>query len=150
MFIIGKTLTAGAMSALIFATSIAPAGAFVLPSVKAPQASSSAVELVQSRDRDRRFDRDRDDRRGYYRGHRGSREQRRGYRRHSDGFWYPLAAFGAGAIIGGAIANQPGRAQARSSQHVQWCSDRYRSYRASDDTYVPRAGVRARCSSPYR
>ena len=46
-----------------------------------------------------------------------------GYRRHSDGFWYPLSAFGAGAIIGGAIANQPGRSQATSSSHVQWYSN---------------------------
>ncbi|MCJ8521837.1 Ni/Co efflux regulator RcnB [Pseudorhizobium tarimense] len=156
MFGIAKTLTAGAMSALLLATSIAPAGAVVLPSVKAPQASS-AVELVQYRDRDRRFDRDdrrrwdrdRGDRRGYYRGHRGSREYRRGYRRHNDGWWYPLAAFGAGAIIGGAITNQPRPAQALPTRHVQWCSDRYRTYRASDNTYVPRVGVRAYCNSPY-
>ncbi|HEX2146131.1 MAG TPA: BA14K family protein, partial [Pseudorhizobium sp.] len=89
-----------------------------------------------------------DDRRGYYRGHRGSREYRRGYRRHNDGWWYPLAAFGAGAIIGGAINNQP-RAQGLPSRHVQWCADRYRTYRASDNTYVPRVGVRAQCRSPY-
>lgn len=148
MITIGKTLTAGAMSVLLFATSIAPAGAVVMPTVKAPQVST--VEQVQYRDNDRdrrRFDRDRDDRRGYYRGHRGSREYRRGYRRHSDGFWYPLAVFGAAAIIGGAIANQP-RASGGSS-HVQWCADRYRTYRASDNTYVPRVGVRAYCNSPY-
>ncbi len=144
---IGKTLTAGAISALMFATSVFPAGAVVMPSVKAPQLSN--VEQVQGRgDRDRRYYRNRDDRRGYYRGHRGSREYRRGYRRHSDGWWYPLAAFGAGAIIGGAITNQP-RAQALPSRHVQWCSNRYRTYRASDNTYVPRVGVRAQCRSPY-
>lgn len=144
---IGKTLTAGAISALIFATSVFPAGAVVMPSVKAPQLSN--VEQVQARrDRDRRYYRHRDDRRGYYRGHRGSREYRRGYRRHNDGWWYPLAAFGAGAIIGGAINNQP-RAQGLPSRHVQWCADRYRTYRASDNTYVPRVGVRAQCRSPY-
>lgn len=151
MFTIGKTLTAGAMATLLFATSIVPAGAVVMPSVKAPQVS--AVEQVQYRDGDRdrrRFDRNRDDRRGHYRGHRGSREYRRGYRRHNDGWWYPLAAFGAGAIIGGAMNNQPSRGQAATSRHIQWCSDRYRTYRASDDTYVPRVGVRARCNSPYR
>lgn len=148
MLNLGKTLTAGAISAMMFATSIVPAGAFGMPSVKAPQLS--AVEQVQYRgDRDRRYYRDRDDRRGYYRGHRGSRDYRRGYRRHSDGWWYPLAAFGAGAIIGGAITNQPRPAQALPSRHVQWCADRYRTYRASDNTYVPRAGVRAQCRSPY-
>ncbi|MFN7023945.1 MAG: BA14K family protein [Pseudorhizobium sp.] len=155
---LGTTLTAGFMSAMMLATSMVPAGAVVMPSIKASQVS--AVEQVQyrSNDRDgrrfdrddrRRFDRNRDSRRGEYRGHRGSREYRRGYRRHSDGFWYPLAIFGAGAIIGGAITNQPRPAQAMSSRHVRWCSDRYRSYRASDNTYVPRAGVRAYCASPY-
>jgi hypothetical protein len=32
---------------------------------------------------------------------------------------------------------------------VQWCLSNYRTYRASDNTYVPRAGVRAQCNSPY-
>lgn len=146
---LGKTLTAGAVSALIFATSVMPAGALVLPSVKAPQVSDITQVQQRRRDRDhRRFDRHRDDRRGYYRGHRGSREHRRGYRRHNDGWWYPLAAFGAGAIIGGAVNSSPPR-QAVSSRHVQWCLDRYRTYRASDNTYVPRVGVRAYCNSPY-
>ncbi|MCC5986113.1 MAG: BA14K family protein [Pararhodobacter sp.] len=35
------------------------------------------------------------------------------------------------------------------SAHVEWCSDRYRSYDVATDTYVPRIGVRARCDSPY-
>ncbi|MCB5203806.1 BA14K family protein [Neorhizobium sp. T786] len=121
-----------------------------MPQAQVPQAAP--VEQIQFRgdNRDRsRFDRDRDDRGGSYRGHRGSREYRRGYRRHSDGWWYPLAAFGAGAIIGGAISNQPRPGQASSSRHVEWCMDRYRTYRALDNTYVPRAGERAQCSSPY-
>lgn len=151
MNILGTTLTAGAMSVLMLASSILPAGAVVMPTVQAP-AVSAAFEQVQYRGNDRgpqRYERGRDSRRGEYRGHRGSRDQRRGYRRHSDGWWYPLAAFGAGAIIGGAISNQPSRPQAVSSRHVQWCADRYRTYRISDNTYVPRAGVRAYCSSPY-
>ncbi|MDC7254548.1 BA14K family protein [Shinella sp. YE25] len=86
------------------------------------------------------------DRQGWYNGQRGYREHRRGYRRHNDGWWYPLAAFGAGAIIGGAMS-QPSTSYGGS--HVQWCADRYRTYRASDNTYVPRAGVRAYCNSPY-
>ena len=80
---------------------------------------------------------------GWHNGHRGYRHARPGYRRYSDGWWYPLAAFGAGAIIGGAIASTP------STSHVQWCANRYRTYRASDNTYVPRVGVRAYCNSPY-
>ncbi|PDS54977.1 lectin [Rhizobium anhuiense] len=86
-------------------------------------------------------------RRGWYNGQRGYRSYHRGYRRHNDGYWYPLAAFGAGAFIGGALAGP--RTYAGSSRHVQWCSDRYQTYRASDNSYVPRVGVRAQCNSPY-
>lgn len=43
------------------------------------------------------------DRAGYYRGYRGYRDHQRGYRRHSDGLWYPAAAFALGAIIGGTL-----------------------------------------------
>jgi hypothetical protein len=33
--------------------------------------------------------------------------------------------------------------------HHQWCSDRYRSYRAEDGTYQPYGGPRQECLSPY-
>lgn len=82
---------------------------------------------------------------GWHNGYRGYDNRRPGYRRHSDGRWYPLAAFALGAVVGGAM-NAP---SANSSRHVQWCTERYRTYRASDNTYVPRAGVRAQCRSPY-
>jgi len=36
-----------------------------------------------------------------------------------------------------------------SAAHVDWCYKRYRTYRESDNTYVPRRGVRAQCISPY-
>ena len=81
---------------------------------------------------------------GHWNGHRGYRHYRHGYRRHSDGWWYPLAAFGAGAVIGGALS------QPRSGNpHVQWCYNRYRSYRASDNTFQPYNGPRQQCYSPY-
>ncbi|MFN7090284.1 MAG: hypothetical protein ACK4P4_07015, partial [Allorhizobium sp.] len=35
----------------------------------------------------------RDNKQHVLKGHRGVREQRKGYRRHSDGYWYPAAAF---------------------------------------------------------
>jgi len=89
-------------------------------------------------------------RHGWYGGHRGYRSYRHGYRRHSDGWWYPLAAFGAGAIIGGAISNERRTSyEGINPRHYDWCYARYRSYRSSDNTYVPRAGYRAECLSPY-
>lgn len=93
-------------------------------------------------------------RHGWYNGHRGYNYRRHGYRRHSDGWWYPLGAFGAGMIIGGAIA-QPRYAEPRyaapgmPASHVNWCYDRYRSYRAADNSYQPYGGPRQQCYSPY-
>ncbi len=88
----------------------------------------------------------------YYNGHRGYRDRRAGYRQHN-GFWFPAAAFVAGAIVGGAVSQpsrtvvvQPGR---MSQAHVDWCYSQYRSYRASDNTFQPYNGPRRACSSPY-
>lgn len=33
--------------------------------------------------------------------------------------------------------------------HQQWCNDRYRSYRSTDNTYIDRGGVRQTCKSPF-
>ncbi|PAQ07240.1 BA14K family protein [Mesorhizobium temperatum] len=41
------------------------------------------------------------------------------------------------------------RTQRLSSAHVQWCYDRYRSYRAWDNTFQPHYGPRRQCISPY-
>jgi hypothetical protein len=88
----------------------------------------------------------------YFNGHRGYRDYRPGYRRHNN-FWFPAGAFIAGAIIGGAIANQPQPRYVQPSRygnaHVQWCYDRYRSYRAYDNTFQPYNGPRQQCYSPY-
>jgi hypothetical protein len=96
--------------------------------------------------RDARW-RDRDYR--YWRGHRGYRSWRRGYREF-DGWWFPLAAFTAGAVIGSAI-DQPRviYRQSGGGSHTQWCYNRYRSYRAYDNTYQPYNGPRRQCYSPY-
>ena len=86
----------------------------------------------------------------YWRGHRGYREPRPGYRRHGD-YWFPLAAFATGMIISGAIANSapPPPAYSGGNAHVNWCYNRYRSYRASDNTFQPYNGPRKQCISPY-
>jgi len=86
----------------------------------------------------------------YYNGYRGFRDRRPGYRYHS-GYWFPPAAFALGAITGSIIA---GEAQRRPSvsytnAHEEWCYDRYRSYRSSDNTFQPYNGPRRQCVSPY-
>ncbi len=84
----------------------------------------------------------------YLRGHRGYRHHRPGYR-HYNGWWFPPAAFIAGAIIGGAMANPPVEYRPRGNAHIDWCYARYRSYRASDNTFQPYNGPRRQCVSPY-
>lgn len=87
---------------------------------------------------------------GYYKGYRGYRYRRDGYHRHSDGWWYPLAAFGTGLVIGGAIAPQQRPAYSNStSAHVDWCYSRYRSYSAYDNSFQPYYGPRQQCISPH-
>lgn len=81
--------------------------------------------------------------RSYYSGHRGFDRPRHGYREHN-GAWFPAAAFITGAIIGGTMSQSGGGGDG----HVAWCYDRYRSYRASDNTYQPYDGPRQECYSP--
>lgn len=130
--------------------SIAPAAATPLFAPKVGQTSvdiqnvqfnpvwrrnGAANRMDQRQGFDRRGDR------SYYNGHRGYNEPRRGYRQYN-GMWFPAAAFIAGAVIGGAINNQPATS---GNAHIEWCSDRYRSYRASDNTFQPNSGPRRQC-----
>lgn len=146
-----------AFLALTFAAgTTVPVSAATLPSPRVFQdaAKNGDVTNVQYRERrqyrDRREYRDRRqyrDRRGYYRGYRGYRDRRPGYR-YRNGYWFPAAAFIAGAIIGGALNND--RTVVRGgSAHVRWCENRWRSYRAYDNTYQPSNGSRRACVSPY-
>lgn len=134
----------------------------VTPSVAAPaisgeyQVAQVQFRALDGRDRyDRRDWRDRRDHRAWresrheWRGYRGYRDRRDGYRRHSDGYWYPLAAFGAAAIIGSAIANGNSGKVTVYDRAAEWCAARYKSYRASDNTYQPYSGPRVQCDSPY-
>ncbi len=140
-----------ALSLAVAATSFTPVVAMPLQQSSDMTFSSSAIQQVQHKRiiDNRHGNWNRSHRGGWHNGHRGYREHRRGYRRHSDGWWYPLAAFGAGAVLGGALNGQQPAARGYDNRHYQWCSSRYRTYRASDNTYVPSAGRRAYCNSPY-
>lgn len=170
-----SALCGSALAASIALSSVIPVNAAPLPVPSSAPAglTRSDVQTVDERriirrhDRrfDRRFDRrvdrrewrrenwrgDRgrhDGRRGWYNGHRGYTYYRPGYRRYGD-FWYPGAAFLAGAVIAGALANDNPPAYSGGNAHVRWCYDRYRSYRASDNTFQPYNGPRRQCYSPY-
>jgi hypothetical protein len=152
-------LVATALSASFAVADIVPVNA--QPTyVPLGQGVSSDIQTVDHRRWRRSFNRDRDFSRRdvrrsfsrndgmYWRGHRGYRHYRRGYRRHGD-YWFPLAAFATGALITGAIINNQGRRVYRGDSHTEWCYNRYRSYRAYDNTYQPYNGPRRQCNSPY-
>ncbi|MFN3719647.1 MAG: BA14K family protein [Rhizobium rhizophilum] len=149
-----KTTAVAALASIMAITGTIPAQAQVIRPV-APIASTTDATNVQYRERryDRRVERriDRYERSRYYNGHRGYRDRRAGYRYHN-GYWYPLAAFAAGAIIGGAIA-QPRpvapRAAGLNPRHYDWCQARYRSYDGRSNTFQPYNGPRQQCLSPY-
>ena len=166
--LITACLTVGVLGSAISAANAAP-----VPFVKSDTAGITLQKVQFRRDDDRdrserrRFDRPREERRferprferrgswSYYNGHRGYREYRRGYRSYN-GWWFPPGAFVAGAILGGAIAQQPAVAPAPvyapvrlSAAHVNWCENRWMSYRVSDNSYQPLNGPRQACVSPY-
>ena len=84
-------LTAGALAAL---SCIVPAQAAPVQSV--PLSTPANIELVQYKPHP-----------AYWHGYQGSRTERPGMRRHSDGYWYPLAAFGVDTGITGSIGARP-------------------------------------------
>lgn len=87
---------------------------------------------------------------GWYKGHRGYPHRRHRNDRYHNGFWFPAGAFIAGAIVGGALSNNNTYYRGGGgSAHVEWCYDRYRSYRAYDNTFQPYNGPRRQCYSPY-
>ena len=148
-------LLATALAASFAVATVAPAAALPLPAQSTRTVATGDATNVQYRWRkhsDRgnnhwRGDRGDHGRSNYWRGHRGSEHWRPGYRRHGD-FWFPLAAFATGAIISGAIANDAPPAYRGGSAHVRWCYNRYKSYRASDNTFQPYNGPRQQCVSP--
>ncbi|MBX5149062.1 BA14K family protein [Rhizobium lentis] len=143
------------LAAAVVLTGFVPSQAMQMPA--APQVEkTSAVENVQYyRDYYRPYRRDYYRpgyrpgayyRPGWYGGYRGYSYYRPGYRRYN-GYWYPLAAFGAGAVVVAPRYVAP--APRMGSAHVAWCANRYRSYRAYDNTFQPYNGPRQQCYSPY-
>lgn len=76
-------------------------------------------------------------------------------------FFFPAAGFVAGAVVGSAFGDgyYDGyypygyyypyyRTASYGDAHAQWCYHRYRSYRASDNTFQPYNGPRQQCISP--
>jgi hypothetical protein len=150
-----------ALAAAMAMSGVAPLVAAPMVKPGVPQVTSD-VEQIQHRNPGNRGDARRhyrgggnhfrrDGNRAWYRGHPGYRHYRPGYREYN-GFWFPAAAFLAGAAISGALANQnppPPPDYRAGGSHEQWCYNRYRSYRAYDNTFQPYNGPRRQCRSPY-
>jgi len=83
-----------ALGALLALASIVPAQAGPVQMLSAPGVSD--VKMVQYKPHA-----------GTWHGYQGSRTERPGTRRHSDGYWYPLAAFGVEAGTTGSIIREP-------------------------------------------
>src|SRR5690606_22374095 len=144
-----RKFAVAAISATVVAGGIMPAQA--MPVIASPAAKLSVQsDVTEVRHR-------RHHRRGSYHGQRGHRPKRPHHRYHN-GCWYPLAAFGAGALIGGAMASQPRYVEPAprrvysngiNPRHYDWCHARYRSYDARSNTFQPYHGPRKTCYSPY-
>lgn len=96
------SLTAAALGAMMGVASVAPAEA--MPNVNPTVHRSTDVQQARVVVRY-----------GYWRGHRGYRYRRPGYRFYN-GFWYPSIAFGPAVVI------RPGRAW-------YWCGPRWNRHR---------------------
>ncbi|GHD10697.1 BA14K family protein [Tianweitania populi] len=132
---------------------IAPAGLRPIATVDRP-AEPVRAEQVQHRDHyDRRWDRDR----RWHRHH--DRRDYRDYRRHRDYYGHrrgPSVYFGVAPTYRyvepryAAPRYVAPRGRGYASNHVNWCYNQYRSYRASDNTFQPNYGPRRSCHSPFR
>jgi hypothetical protein len=75
------------------------------------------------------------------------------YRRHHRPYIrrhiYPQFYFGLGVPTYRYYAQPRRYYRGGGSAHVAWCYDRYRSYRAWDNTYQPYHGPRRLCWSPF-
>jgi hypothetical protein len=89
--------TALPLGALVVLSCIAPAQA--APVQPLPLSTSANIETVQYKPHA-----------AYWHGYQGSRTERLGMRRHSDGYWYPLAAFGVDTGTTGSIGTRPATA----------------------------------------
>lgn len=79
---------------------------------------------------------------GMWRGFRGSADPKPGWRKHTDGLWYPQRAFrrGCGSTV---------EALGCLTDHQRWCQAQYWSYRVADNTFQPYDGRRRPCISPF-
>jgi hypothetical protein len=171
MKVIVSTLCAAVLALSPVASIPAHAGSVVQPATSGVGVQASVLDnLVQVRSGQRYHPQRRGiDRRGVHRRGYSDRSRRaqpprrvqpqRHSRSHRSG--PDLGSAVVGAIIGGIIVHQfqqqsQPRYQPRaqpgsflSHDHINWCRNRWRSYRVTDNSYQPYNGPRRICVSPY-
>jgi hypothetical protein len=87
--------------------------------------------------------------RDHWRGRDRWRHDHRRYRHHRHYHGGSGLYFGLGILPSYNYRVVPRRHYRAGSAHVRWCYNRYRSYRAWDNTFQPYHGPRRQCRSPY-
>lgn len=140
------SIIAGGLSVLLGAASFTEASAMTMPDLRISQPEQKAPQLEQVRWHGGHTWHHHGGWHGGYHGGYHHRYYGRGWHHggyyRDDNAWVPLAAFAAGAVIAGA-ASHPAYRTYRS--HSSWCAARYKTYRASDNTYQPNSGPRQQC-----
>ncbi|MDE1994071.1 MAG: BA14K family protein [Rhizobiaceae bacterium] len=164
-----RTLAIVSLSLATALSSVLPAQAF--PSISAPMGHVSDVQLIQYHGHSGghghggywprgggHYGGYRGGHGGYYHGSGHNGGYYGGYRRYGgyggghyyggydNGYGLALGGLAAGALIGSLLA-QPRYYHGNSGSG--WCSARYRSYRAYDNTFQPNHGPRRQCIAPY-
>ncbi|MCT7375146.1 BA14K family protein [Chelativorans salis] len=149
------------LPSLVFSGLVALGLAVAMPSAGASAfsvggATANTVKAVEATNNGGLFEVH--DRRYHHRWHRGHRDRHWRHRRPRSGIYFE---FGTGGFR---TAPPPYYTRPRyvrpryveprpvyrlSSAHVQWCYNRYRSYRDWDNTFQPYNGPRRACISPY-
>lgn len=145
LVVLGAALGFGAMALTSGGASAAALLPFQPLAASQQNANDGMVQLAQNKSDRRmrdRWDRKRDGQRcskrfgncrHYYRGH------------YYETPWWTLPL-----IIGGSIAAQNNYdGDGYGSRHVEWCSERYRSYDPRTNTWVSYSGNVNQCNSPY-
>lgn len=133
---------------------IAPAQAFPVMAIQRPDITSTGItspgvtsDVQQIRDR-RIIRRGWNRHNGHYYGNRYYRG-RYYHHHHNNNAGAIIGGLAAGAIIGGVLSSAQRPRYYGGNSHTSWCYNRYRSYRASDNTFQPYGGPRQQCVSPY-
>lgn len=134
MFTIVRSITAAGFGLLLAAGAAMPAGAITMPVLSLPEKS----DVIQVHDHDHDHGHDH----WHHHNHWG-----RGHRRHgSDSYYDDDSDSGVlfKSFVTGTLFNRHG-SESYYDNHARDCASRYRSYRASDNTYQPSHGPRRAC-----